>query len=301
MWIITEHGFFTFVTDRKDPNYVWLRARVRADLEQNFPGVTVTEHPGSDYLYRAKVERTVLAARMSELVMESNITSHFKDVALAKAPAEGKADRRAAYYGLWSALAKLQPYAPYSRVPRSQEKTYWQNTSADRRPGEGQTSLQPYSYGGSAPSGARASSFDWDARDWGGTSSKDPVRFSSAPAPEATDAELDEFWASLTDEERDEILDAEETAQRHREEQEEELASAGRAFGIVAADVFPAPRNRPGNRRSRRKDRKRKNRHNQERTPAEQARFEQDRRDGKHGSEARNRQAFLDKHNGGQR
>jgi hypothetical protein len=41
MWIFTVNGFFTVIQDRKDPNYVWLRSRLREDIERNFPGVEV--------------------------------------------------------------------------------------------------------------------------------------------------------------------------------------------------------------------------------------------------------------------
>jgi hypothetical protein len=105
------------------------------------------------------------------------------------------------------------------------------------------------------------------------------------PLPEISDDEMDELWASLSDEERDAILDQE----QDRAHQLDAQFSAPEVM-----DVLPDPRNRPGTRRQRRKG-KRKNRHNQERTAADQARYEQERRDGKHGSEARNRQSFLDK------
>lgn len=288
MWIFTVNGFFTFVTDRKNPEYLWLRARMREHLEDNFPGVTAEMHPGADYLWRAKVKRTDVAERIAQLVMDSRVDSHFKDVMIRTAAKPKTGQLSKVMYAVWSGAAEWQEYAPYSRTPRSATPTYWKGSSADRKPGTGQTTLPAFS--GSENSRRYASDFDWDARDWGGTSAKDPVR--SAPAFDATDAELDDWWAALSDEERDEFLDSEEDAQRRREEQEADFHSAARAFGVVAADVFPAPRNRPGNRRSRRKN-KRKNRHNQ--TPSDIERYEQERRDGKHGKEQQNRQAFIDK------
>jgi hypothetical protein len=190
-------------------------------------------------------------------------------------------NRSSMMYAIWNAGAAMQPYAPYSRVPRSAQTTYWRpNSQADRRPGAGQGAL----YGGSG-SGRYGSEFDWDTRDWGGTSSPDPVMGKGTPLPEISDDEMDELWASLSDEERDAILDQE----QDRAHQLDAQFSAPEVM-----DVLPDPRNRPGTRRQRRKG-KRKNRHNQERTAADQARYEQERRDGKHGSEARNRQSFLDK------
>jgi hypothetical protein len=163
--------------------------------------------------------------------------------------------------------------------------------------GAGQSTLEPFRYGGTG-TGRYASDFDWDTRDWGGTSAKDPVG-SSTPA---TDAEMDAWWAKLTDDERDEILDEAEDAQRRREETEEDFGAATRwaqfSSAPEVAEVFPAPRNRPGNRRQRRKDRKRQNRHNQEGPSASFARLEQENREGRHGLEAKNRQAYLDKKHG---
>jgi hypothetical protein len=284
MWIFTVNGFFTFVIDRKDPDMVWLRARLREDLERNFPGVTVEEHPGADYLFRAKISRADLAEHMVRLIAEADVTSHFKDEMIRRAAKPEFGNRSSMMYALWTAGAAMQPYAPYSKTPRAkvQPKTW---KPGDRTVGGGQLPA----FSGSSSGGRYASEFDWDNRNWGGTQAKDP----SPVAPlTATDEELDEWWASLTDDERDAVLDEEEAALRAREEAEEDFASAARTFGVVAADVFPAPRNRPGNRRQRRKN-KRKNRHNQ--TQADFDRYAQERRDGKHGSEARNRQAFLDK------
>jgi hypothetical protein len=113
---------------------------------------------------------------------------------------------------------------------------------------------------------------------------------------------MDAWWAELTDDERDEILDEAEDAQRRREETEEDFGAATRwaqfSSAPEVAEVFPAPRNRPGNRRQRRKDRKRQNRHNQEGPSASFARLEQENREGRHGLEAKNRQAYLDKKHG---
>jgi hypothetical protein len=303
MWIFTDKGFFTFVVDKKDPTQVWLRARMREHLEDNFPGLEVTEHPGADYFFRAKVSKAYLAEQMTRLITDADITSHFKDVMAQRAAKPKWGSISQVMYAVWNGAAQWQPFAPYSKTPRSVQTTYWKGTSADRKAGTGQTSLgAPYSYGGSAPFNAKGSSFDWDSRDWGGTSAKDPARASSTPAPEASDEELDAWWAELTDAERGEFLDDAEDSQRRREEAEQDFGAATRwaqfSSAPEVAEVHPAPRNRPGNRRQRRKDRKRKNRHNQEGPSASFARLEQENREGRHGLEAKNRQAYLDKKHG---
>jgi len=295
MWIITEHGFISFVVDRKDSNVLHLRARLREDLERNFPGVAVYEKPGADYLFRAKVSKAEFAEQMTKLIMAATITSHFKDEAIRRSAVPKHGSRRDAYYALWGSLAKMQPYAPYSKTPRPEpvKKTYASGgvLGGSRQPGPGQQAIG-FGTGGSR----RASEFDWDANAWGsgsGVSHPDPVSPTTRPEaadPWATDEEFEAWWSALTDDERDEYLDAEEADLRRRE-MEEEFEAAQRALV-----VSPAPMNRPGSRRERRKARKgRKNRHNQERAASDQARYEQERRDGKHGSEARNRQAYLDK------
>jgi hypothetical protein len=304
MWIVTDRGFFSFVVDRKDSSQLWLRARVREDLARNFPGVEIIEKPGSDYVFRAKVSKEVVAKRMAEMIMEADITGHFKDVAKSRSAKPEYGDRGTAYYAFWTAMAKLQPYAPYSKVKRSEEKPLWRGTQADRRPGEGQGSLYSggpsgtgqggfYSYGG-AGLGQKASSFDWNTRDWGGVSSPDPVLPSVVPDFSAVD---DDEWARMSAEEQEAYLDAEEAWLRAVEDGEDQGAAA-RAEIEAEAVVLPAPRNRPGNRRQRRKA-KRKNRHNQRdifpvgsRDAERQA---QRNREGLNGQEAQNRQAYLDK------
>jgi hypothetical protein len=302
MWIFTVNGFFTVIQDRKDPAFVWLRSRLREDIERNFPGVEVQEHPGADYLFRAKLPREQVAQRLFELAMENNVTSHFKDVMIRTASKPEFGSRSNMLYGVWNSGAAMQPYAPYSKVPRSKApvKTW---KPGDRTTGTGQTRLPATGsqglYGGMG-AGRYASEFDWDASAWGtggGVSHPDP-----RPGSTATDEEFEEWWAGLSPIERDEYLDAAEDEQRRREETDEDFGAAARAAEFLAApqvaDVFPAPRSRAGNRKQRRKAR-RANRHNQERTAEQHAQFAQERREGRHGREAQNRQAFLDKQSNG--
>jgi len=271
MWIVTDKGFFSFVVDRKDPNYLWLRARLREDLERNFPGVEVTEHPGADYLFRAKVLRTDVAERIAQMVLDADITSHFKDVANQRSAKPVHGSRSRAMYAFWSAMAEVQPYAPYSKVPRPAPKPW----TPPKGVPAGQGAL--FSDGGwrqpvggftrSTNGGQRASAFDWDSRSWeGGVSSPDPAR-GQAPGASvdadvldevtemllsaATEEEFEEVWATLTDEERTAYLDAQEETQRQREEIEEEFGAAARMLElhqgpdgwITSPDgAYPAPR-----------------------------------------------------------
>jgi hypothetical protein len=294
MWIFTVNGFFTIIQDRKDANYVWLRARLREDIERNFPGVEVQEHPGADYLYRAKLPREQVAQRVMELVMENNVTSHFKDVMIRTASKPVHGSRSKMLYGVWHSGADMQPYAPYSKMPRPAPKPITPSKGGSWRPGDrivsrSQDSLFSGSedrglYGGMG-GGFRASEFDWDSRSWGGTSSPDPAlpsgRTVSEPGPEASDDELSEWWAMLTPEEQQAYLDETEDQLRRAEAEEETRA-------VEVVDVLPAPANRPGTRRQRRKA-ERKNRRNRV------GNYAQECREGLHGQEQQNRQAYLDK------
>lgn len=305
MWIFTVNGFFTVIQDRKDPAYVWLRSRLREDIERNFPGVIAEEHPGADYLYRIKLPREQVAQRLFELAMENNVTSHFKDVMIRTASKPEFGNRSSMLYGVWNAGAAMQPIPPYSKNPRPkiQPKTTWK--PGDRTTGTGQGTMfgsEDRGLYGGAGAGYRGSDFDWDSKSWsGGPAAKDPARPSADTSGQpATDDEFDAWWAGLTDAERNEYLDETEAEQRRREEAEEDFGAAARWAefrpGADVEFVQPAPLNRPGTRRERRAERKRrKNRHNQE----DAARRAERNREGMNGLEARNRQAYLDKHGKG--
>ncbi len=117
MWLTTLHGFISAVEDRSDPDLLLVRARVKEDIENTFPGVSVASVPGSDYQFRAQVPRADVADRLARYVMdELTYQSHFKDVALANS--EPNAARYGAYYDCWAAMAEMQPCAPYSTTPR---------------------------------------------------------------------------------------------------------------------------------------------------------------------------------------
>lgn len=293
MWIFTVNGFFTVIQDRKDANYVWLRARLREDIERNFPGVTAEEHPGADYLFRVKLPREQVAQRLFELTMENNVTSHFKDVMIRTASKPKYGSRSSMLYGVWNAGAAMQPIPPYGKIPRPEPKpvvsTDQRWKAGDRSVSRGQNALFSRDgenrglYGG-AGAGYKGSEFDWDSKSWGGTSSPDPALPSSAPASDEDDL----WWETLSPEEQQAYLDEAEDQLRRQE--------ATEVGSVELVDVLPAPANRPGTRRQRRKEkRNRHNRHNQMSSTAQYERRAQEARDGLRGQEEQNRQAFLDK------
>lgn len=124
MWIVTTSGFVSLVEDRADSGILQVRSRVAEDITAMFPTAEVMTIPGADYLHRARVDRREVANRLAAAVMGIDYTSHFKDVALERSP--GSAERYAAYYGTWSAMARMQDYAPYSTTPRADEPRWWE-------------------------------------------------------------------------------------------------------------------------------------------------------------------------------
>lgn len=132
MWLTTLEGFISIVQDRDDADLMQVRARVADDIAKHFPTADVLTMPGADYLYRARVPRTEVAAKIADMIMTASYTSHFKDEALAhSAPSP---QRLSAYYSTWGAMAQMQPYAPYSTVPRDSEPGWyeWEGDSDGR-------------------------------------------------------------------------------------------------------------------------------------------------------------------------
>lgn len=118
MWIVTTNGFLSIVEDRDDYRNLQVRARVAEDITEHFPRAKVITMDGADYRYRAIIKRRVVASRLRRYVMEElDYDSHFKDIAIKTSPKN--ADRSSAYYSTWTAMSRMQDYAPYSRVKRS--------------------------------------------------------------------------------------------------------------------------------------------------------------------------------------
>jgi hypothetical protein len=118
MWIISASGFVSIVQDRKDASKVWIRARVKEDIAQMFPAEAdqIVTKPGADYVFRLIVPREVASMAMWNAVADVDYTSHAKEEMNRRSHPNPK--RMSAYYKIWNALADLQPFAPYSRVPR---------------------------------------------------------------------------------------------------------------------------------------------------------------------------------------
>ncbi len=111
MWLITNFGFFS-VVDKSGDGRLTVRSRTRGDLDRlrahYLPelGITVA-HAGSDYPWRAVVERQPLAEAMASIVADIDY-GNFKDE-VAKTLGKERAHR---YGDVWSALYGMHEDLP---------------------------------------------------------------------------------------------------------------------------------------------------------------------------------------------
>lgn len=84
MWLYTKHGFFSVVQHRDDPDFVLIRARVKAHMVSLGNAcdysLTVECTPDADYAYRATVRRTQWQAMLNTLTESDELCyENFKD------------------------------------------------------------------------------------------------------------------------------------------------------------------------------------------------------------------------------
>ena len=111
MWVFTKHGFFSIVQDKDDENYLIVRARVKGDLEELLGGTNgfqdqypIQEDTGSDYRYRIRADREIVA----ELVCEETLSIDYTNY---KAAVNMVDQRRSEYYGMvWAIMADMQDH-----------------------------------------------------------------------------------------------------------------------------------------------------------------------------------------------
>lgn len=100
MWIFLKDSFLSIVQKPGDSDTLTVRARIKGDIEAVFPDAQVIQGGGTDYRFRAKIPREVVAKAMHDQVM--NLTaSNFK------ASVKGK-KRHDAYFGVWQVMYQYQ-------------------------------------------------------------------------------------------------------------------------------------------------------------------------------------------------
>lgn len=105
MWIFTGFGFFSVIEHRDDPKLLYVRARVKGDLEQLkakcLPNLgDIAETPtGADYPYRALAWRTEFADAMSKAVFDIDYPNFKSGVTKTQGSA-----RHDLYMKVWSVM-----------------------------------------------------------------------------------------------------------------------------------------------------------------------------------------------------
>lgn len=100
MWIFTSKSFISVVQKPGDTDLLTVRARIKGDIENVFPDAKVEVNKGTDYKYRAKVPRELVANALHDQVMGLNY-SNFKNTVKEK-------KRLSAYMDVWSAMYRAQ-------------------------------------------------------------------------------------------------------------------------------------------------------------------------------------------------
>lgn len=115
MWLMFNDCFFSIVSKDCARDELMVRARRPGDIEKVFTKAKVTEYTASDYHYRAAIKKDEIKAAMCgeiDRVSYSNFKSSVQDLPLHNA-----------YLKVWSAMADLQPKAPYSGIVRGAGKS----------------------------------------------------------------------------------------------------------------------------------------------------------------------------------
>lgn len=110
MWLCISGAFLSIVHKDCAADELLVRARRPGDIEKLFPAAVVTKTIGNDYLFRAVVKRTDVAAAMTGLVDDldyPNFKNTVRDNKLHNA-----------YNKIWHVMADLQPVPPYSSARR---------------------------------------------------------------------------------------------------------------------------------------------------------------------------------------
>jgi hypothetical protein len=101
MWIFTPDSFVSIV-DKGDPSgkTLLVRGRKKGDIERLFPGVEVQIGGGTDYGYRARVDREAVALKIADQVRNIDFPNFKNEVT--------EHDRHDAYLDVWKAMYAFQ-------------------------------------------------------------------------------------------------------------------------------------------------------------------------------------------------
>lgn len=102
MWIFRNDAMLSVVENRDDPNILLVRARQLGDIEQVFPDADVFSMIGSDYKYRAWIDRETVAKAMYASVMTIDYDNFKNSIR------KGDYARKRAYMDVWQAMYDYQ-------------------------------------------------------------------------------------------------------------------------------------------------------------------------------------------------
>lgn len=106
MWVCLNNSFLSIVHKNCAPDELLVRARVKGHIEAVFSGAKVISEDGSDYQFRAVLQRTVVAAVLVDQVATLNYDNFKNSVSNTKL--------HDAFARIWHVMAALQPKRPYS-------------------------------------------------------------------------------------------------------------------------------------------------------------------------------------------
>ena len=100
MWLFLPNSFISIVQKPGDSDTLTVRARIKGDIEAVFPGAKVEANKGTDYKFRARVQRAEIARALHDQVMDLS-WSNFKNAVKNRT-------RHEAYMAVWSAMLCAQ-------------------------------------------------------------------------------------------------------------------------------------------------------------------------------------------------
>lgn len=99
MWVFLSDSMLSIVDKGGDGSTLLVRARREKDILRVFPTAKVQKGGGTDYQYRARIEREIVAQRLADLVYDIRY-ANFKDTVT-------EFDRHLAYLNVWRDMAKF--------------------------------------------------------------------------------------------------------------------------------------------------------------------------------------------------
>lgn len=100
MWLFLSDAMLSLVDKGGDGSTLLVRARRAGDIERVFPGAQVQEGGGTDYRFRARIDREEVALRIARAVREIRYGNFKSSVR--------EHDRHDAYLEVWRAMYDYQ-------------------------------------------------------------------------------------------------------------------------------------------------------------------------------------------------